>query len=903
MSMKILTRTLAVLSLLLLAGLSARVEGQTTPASTPPSIVSMSYPQGGDTQILFHGKNGPFRLQTRAAIDPASPWVDLPNVKITELEPGVYLATLPKEKQDAGYYRIASDTDASPELKGWAVRLQVSTPANGKFFVKGERPVVTVTILDNFAQGVTPADLSALALYMAGPQEPTKTVSAVKLLNATTDRTKPVHHYINLKTQADAVVSGPVTTYTLQPVTDEEPGTYNISLRAALGADGIQQVMRIVDVQIGTEVVEKDIVAKANCATCHLGAVSGKMYLHHTDVGFSPTGNWSLDMEPVKSCKACHNNNGYAAYTDASATGGKVTDHIVRRVHGVHMGADLTSDFNTNQVTGDFRDYTKLEFPADKRNCTACHVDDRWQTEISRLACGSCHDNTWFGAKASKPATMVAHAGGPAADDKSCAICHATEGGIVATVKEAHKIPADAMGKMDITLSPPANGKFYVAGEKPVVTVVIKDDAGKAPIDHTKVNDVNFSTASLFVYGPRAQAVPVLTSTAKNVNSKLRASISSSKAGPWDINGKVWKIAVNGSAPQNITITGATNLVTAAEFAASVNAVITNLNGGAKATASGTTGVSIKTLIQGANARFEVYNGDVTTAMGWKRGPNTTMEPDVTIAAGFTPSNDLRALSDPLDYLDPQVTRGTNAITYQLDDVAGLGAGTYHAYAYILPKTNKVAGLNLVAIGFAEFQVGSTNVEKKIATNCSDCHKDTIFHLTSGPQHPAPFDVDYCVACHDYGHNAPGEMFKNQGGTSLNGWSGFGAMPIVRRVHGVHFAHYLEHSEEIYANATKDTFGAIIFPQDVRNCTKCHSDRDEWKQQPSRLACLACHDSDAAKAHGKIMTFMGDPADPFGPKSVETCDICHGAGAEFSPDKVHRITNPFVPPYPREPKE
>jgi hypothetical protein len=277
------------------------------------------------------------------------------------------------------------------------------------------------------------------------------------------------------------------------------------------------------------------------------------------------------------------------------------------------------------------------------------------------------------------------------------------------------------------------------------------------------------------------------------------------------------------------------------------------------------------------------------------------MEPDVTVAAGSTPSNDLRALTDPLDFSDPMVTRTNGFITYQLDDVASLAPGSYGVYVYYLPKAGKIAGItNSVGLGQIMFQVGTATPEKKIATNCQDCHGKTIFHLSSGPIHPTKFDTDYCKACHDYGHTTSGDAFKNQGGTSLNGWSGYGAVPVVRRVHGIHFAHYLDHSEEIYANATKTTFSGIIFPQDVRNCTKCHAESDAWKQAPSRLACLACHDSDAAKTHAKIMTYIPDLTDPYGPLSVETCEICHGQDAQFSADKVHDIASPYVPPYPRD---
>jgi len=279
-----------------------------------------------------------------------------------------------------------------------------------------------------------------------------------------------------------------------------------------------------------------------------------------------------------------------------------------------------------------------------------------------------------------------------------------------------------------------------------------------------------------------------------------------------------------------------------------------------------------------------------------------TMEPYVIPARASYPTNDLRKLSDPLDYSDPNVTRSTADITYQLDDVAGLAPGTYSAYVWVQPVAGKMANVTRPAIGFLTFQIGTETEQLRVAGNCDSCHAKTIFHLDAGPQHPAPFDPEYCKACHDYKRYETGDSFVQLGGTSLNGWSGYGAVPISRRIHGVHFGRYLDYPEQIYAG-NPDVFREAIFPEDVRNCTKCPDPKGSaaWKEKPSRLACMACHDSDKATAHALLQTQNPTPADPWSAARVETCQVCHGAGRDFAADKVHNVANPYKPPYPREP--
>lgn len=901
--MHTLSTGLALLSLLAWAGPGASAAAG---AEVAPDIAALSVPVGGAMQLYFHGGTGPFRVQKRQSME--SPWVDIPEAKVTAVNTGVYLALLPMGPDDYAFYRVVSEAETIVELKGWTVRLEVSAPTNGLYFTPGEQPVVTVRLLDNFAQDLGPSDFASLNLYMYGPQEPEKVVTAVKLLNASTNRAARPHHYIDLKTSPGVEMANNVFTYRLQPVTDEAPGTYRIALNAVRGSDAMQQVMRFTDVQIGTANVERSVVSNTKCASCHQGAISGKMYMHHVDPGRSPVGSWALDLEPVSSCKACHNNDGYAAYTDTNAPGGRVSDAWVLRVHGVHMGEELRNTFNTNSVNGNFRDYTHVVFPADIRKCTTCHIDERWKTHPTRQACGACHDNTWFGEVADKPPTMTAHRGGPRFTDKSCGVCHPPEGPstdeFTFSVEESHAVARHPTNAVEIALSRPANGTHYVAGETPVASIVIKNDAGESIGDHTKVTAANFASANFYVYGPRSMSVPVLTSKARAGADVYRPSVTCSVNPPWNIDGKVFTVAINGSAPVNITIVGTPGAVTAAQVVSSLNPVITNLNGGAIASVSSGR-VRIQTLIRGSNARIAIYDGEVTTVMGWK-AKGVTLDPDVTVAAGSTVGNDLRPVTNPnpLDWIETNVVRTTTNILYQLGDVAGLAPGTYVAFAYYTPAANNTLGItNSAGLGVTTFQIGTATAEKRIAVNCTACHGETIFHLYEAHVHPAQFDPDQCKACHDYGHEAGGEMFKNQGGTSLNGWSGFGAMPISRRVHGVHRGNYLEHPEQIYANATVDTFGHIIYPQDIRNCTSCHAESDTWKQKPSRIACLACHDEDAAKVHGMLMTYMPDPNDPYGPKAMESCEVCHGAGKAYSPDKVHSIADPYVPPYPRAPRE
>ena len=102
-----------------------------------------------------------------------------------------------------------------------------------------------------------------------------------------------------------------------------------------------------------------------------------------------------------------------------------------------------------------------------------------------------------------------------------------------------------------------------------------------------------------------------------------------------------------------------------------------------------------------------------------------------------------------------------------------------------------------------------------------------------------------------------------QGSATVRGGSAFN---YPRMIHQTHMGDQLtnpgynlnDHCDPVAKTNTAQCFNTVGFPQDVKNCVKCHTgtasaagstsgthvtkDGDNWKNVPSRLACGACHD-------------------------------------------------------------
>jgi predicted CXXCH cytochrome family protein len=646
-------------------------------------------------------------------------------------------------------------------------------------------------------------------------------------------------------------------------------------------------------------VTTRNIVQTTTCKNCH-----GPMLAGHGG-----------DRLSVENCVTCHN----PSTTDSL---GQSMDLAVM-LHKIHAGGDLDSipgpdgkvwddPATTIDESADNGTYAigtqawwKAGFPAVIENCQACHQGagaqvNNWKTVPSRAACGSCHDTVNF-------VTGLNHdqigAPGAQTDDSACQACHTASTGANSitnihawTTKDPRNIPEY---DINLSVSVPANGTHFVAGEAPVVTVILKQ--GGVAIDHTTVVegtaegcilsttapltctnavDTTFAASNLFVHGPRHNRNPVLTAAARVAIIGTAEPYDLSASGAklditFDGGQKIFKrdseggdVGYAGKVSVSVPTSGTTF---ANKAAATAQEVVTWLNANATFAARGIAYMdngkpAIRTRNLGETFSIQLASGAVTTAV---------FAGDVTLhsVGSSTQSNKLakRTASGAVD--DPKATRTVEQITYKLDPVDDLQPGTYVVSVEIGNRgrvDDKV--YETPSVAWKTFQVGTATVEKLTADGCDKCHQgpDGRGFILDYPRHNKQFSndaVDQCGACHDY-----------QPQVATGQWSG--AVQISKRIHAVHNGANLTYPNDTVAHA--DTVAGrnwdITFPQDIRDCQACHSDATSngaWKTNPNRAACWGCHDSDAAQAHIRLMTFDPTPSDPWSGDEQESCSACH----------------------------
>jgi len=266
----------------------------------------------------------------------------------------------------------------------------------------------------------------------------------------------------------------------------------------------------------GGAVVSRAIVSEEACDSCHGnlgGAANGISGIHG--------GTRYL----VAACDVCHADRENSPVGEGISTGRE----LIYMIHAIHSESDLADD---PDVIRGRDDWDEVSYPEDIRNCAKCHTDaaeaDNYLTP-SMLACTGCHITAVFDGTTTFTGLDGVDKTHPAqADNSACTICHpATGAGFGGSVTEVHDTTPTGMdaSEFDVTINmtEPANGEFYEAGETPVVTVTLADHATGTPVAGTVYTadqdgkgvagnlTEGLSTANLFVYGPRNEAVPVLT--------------------------------------------------------------------------------------------------------------------------------------------------------------------------------------------------------------------------------------------------------------------------------------------------------------------------------------------------------------------------------------------------------
>lgn len=647
----------------------------------------------------------------------------------------------------------------------------------------------------------------------------------------------------------------------------------------------------------GTAPYTRDVVTTAACKGCHGEELAGH----------------GGDRLSVENCATCH----AAGMTDPH--GGESLDLEVM-IHKIHAGGELPTvagadgnpwldDDNGEYAIWGYQNqkhsWETVGFPAVIENCTKCHSGtggdaDNWKKRPTRAACGSCHDDIDF-------TTVGTHAGGPQANDDNCAVCH-TENGLEA-ISVAHdwlehdprNIPEFTA---EITLSAPANGASYAGSEAPVVTVVLERD-GTPLADHRILKgsaqgctpsgfplacaadaDGKYATTLLFVSGPRSDRQPVLT-------TKARAQIVSTTAGPFTF-ASATSLTVKldqgidtylADAWHTRQLGTVTVPVPAATY--TVDQLATLLNGNAAFTARAIAFnqggfLGLRSRNKGKAHAIQLVAGDVTTAV---------FSGDVAVKApgGFTVSNQLASNAASVGAIpaasdDPKVTLYADRIEYRLDPVADLEPGTY-IVGLELSQLGRVDANNYrtPTIAKVPFEVGELDgdpiaEEPLVAGNCASCHQSAggKGFVLDWSRHNKVFDdtaLDQCGACHDYQPQDP---------NAVTGLSWSGARPISKRVHAIHYGSSLNYplATVDYSNGDPITGRNwnITYPQDVRNCETCHDDETTsgtWATNPSRLACVGCHDGDAAAVHMRLQTWDPTPTTPWSGDEEESCATCH----------------------------
>ena len=302
-----------------------------------------------------------------------------------------------------GAHRIPTE---SPSLPGTVFGI---TSVNDG--LAGKKPTVTFTLKDGKGNPIPANQMTRLNLVLAGPAADYSTYVSEDARNAT--GANGTYNY----TFAAAIPANAKGTYSV--------GVEGYRNQTLLPGTAKEQVVR----DAGHNVVShfavdgskmearRQVVTLAKCNACH-----ENLSLHG--------GN----RDRIEQCVLCHNPvETDAVRRPAAALPGQTVD-MRTMIHKIHTGEELSREYTVYGFGGSPFDFTEVLYPGDRRNCTACHINNSQQLPLREgllpvndpqglikkpgpetAACLSCHDGR---AAASHALANTTELG------ESCSACH-----------------------------------------------------------------------------------------------------------------------------------------------------------------------------------------------------------------------------------------------------------------------------------------------------------------------------------------------------------------------------------------------------------------------------------------------------------------------------------------------
>jgi OmcA/MtrC family decaheme c-type cytochrome len=244
------------------------------------------------------------------------------------------------------------------------------------------------------------------------------------------------------------------------------------------------------------------------------------------------------------------------------------------------------------------------------------------------------------------------------------------------------------------------------------------------------------------------------------------------------------------------------------------------------------------------------------------------------------------------DITDPNGPKNLFNVVYEPNKVHRLGL--------VVHFTDADNNDNVVANPYFDFTIDANGNSVQVTdpsktrvmalrSNCNQCHKQLALHGSTGR-----IDPQICVLCHNPWTTDP------QSGNVLE---------LKTMVHKIHAGKLLASTDggaaEDYTiwghSNSMNSYAEVGFPQDIRNCYKCHngtpSDNpdygevapqgDNWKTVPSKQACLTCHKTDATSPWYDVHITALHLAASVDGIGNDQCAACHANSTRLGAATVH----------------